>query len=87
MALPSTPDKIAKTRTVSADAILRNQVDLRGYPFRHVSVVARYGFSGGTSPVTEVLMAVEVLQQAGWELVNVSEFSNGRFVHGIVRRR
>ena len=74
---------IIHKRMVSADGILRNRVDLRAYPHRHLAVVAY--FSVGGIGVTEVLAAVEVLEQHGWRLVNVSEFKSNQ-VMGFLRR-
>lgn len=80
-----TSDQIARTRTVTAAAVLENRADLRAYPYRHLAVVARHGVGGNA--VTEVVAAVEVLTRFGWELVNVAEFGASRMVYAFLRRR
>ncbi|MEU8298905.1 transcriptional regulator [Micromonospora sp. NPDC048909] len=77
------PEQIARTRTVTADAVLGNRVDLRGYPYRLLSVVS-HGVGGDR--VTQAIAAAEVLETFGWELVTVSEFGSSRMVYAVLRR-
>ncbi|WBB69353.1 transcriptional regulator [Micromonospora sp. WMMD812] len=85
MAAAETPEQIARTRTVSAEAVLGNRADLRGYPYRLLSVVSQRGMGG--DQVTTAVAAAEVLEAYGWELVTVSEFASSRMVYAILRRR
>ncbi len=68
------PQEIARTRYVIAESVLEGQVDLSGYPFRHLAVIAYPGSRTGIrlAKVTGLLAAVEVLTQWGWVLVNVT---------------
>ncbi|NES16351.1 MULTISPECIES: hypothetical protein [Micromonospora] len=63
------PQQLAQSRTLGADVILRGEVDLRSYPYRHLALVARPAFLA--SGVTQLLEAVEHLSNYGWELVSV----------------
>lgn len=74
-----------RTRTVTAEAILGNRADLRGYPYRLLCVVVQRGIGG--DQVTQAVAAAEVLEAYGWELVTVSEFASSRIVYAILRRR
>ena len=85
MAAPETPEQITRTRTVTAEAILGNRVNLRGYPYRLLCVVAGRGI--GSDQVTQAVAAAEVLEAFGWELVAISEFGSSRMVYAILRRR
>ncbi|MGC5033755.1 transcriptional regulator [Micromonospora sp. DT229] len=85
MAPRETSEDIARTRTVSAGAILGNRADLRGYPYRLLCVVAQHGIGG--DQVTQAVAAAEVLEAYGWELVTVSEFTSNRMVYAVLRRR
>ncbi|NYF57944.1 transcriptional regulator [Micromonospora purpureochromogenes] len=78
-------EQITRTRTVTASAILGNQVDMRAYPYRLLSIVSHHGIGG--DQVTQAVAAAEVLEQFGWELVTVSEFASSRMVYAIMRRR
>ncbi|TYC01197.1 transcriptional regulator [Micromonospora sp. WP24] len=84
MAALETPEHVARTRTVTAEAVLANRVDLRGYPHRLLSVVSHRGIGG--DQITQALAAAEVLESFGWELVTVSEFASSRLVHAVLRR-
>ncbi|MFI7437382.1 hypothetical protein [Micromonospora haikouensis] len=81
---PVTPQQLAQTRVVAADAVLRNEVDFRGYPHRHLAIAARPRLT--SSGVTQLLEAVEYLTHYGWELVNVSSGNSGLF-YAFLRRR
>ncbi|HEY0696294.1 MAG TPA: hypothetical protein VGD43_00610 [Micromonospora sp.] len=78
-----TPERLAQARVVSADSILHNLVDLRGYPHRHLAVTCPPEFGGGR--ISKLLAAVEYLGHFGWELVNVTEVSST--VYAFLRRR
>ena len=60
---------IAQTREVSALDVINGVADLRGYPFRHLGLVAAGGLPMTTQ--TEILVATEILSQWGWHLVSV----------------
>ncbi|MFG1607890.1 transcriptional regulator [Actinoplanes sp. NPDC049265] len=64
------PQEIAQTREVSALALLQGQADLRGYPYRHLGVLADSNLSIPLQ--SAILMAAELLSQYGWELVSVA---------------
>ncbi|TDC38678.1 transcriptional regulator [Micromonospora sp. 15K316] len=85
MATRETPEQVARTRTVTAEAVLTDRADLRGYPHRLLSVVSHRGI--GSDQVTQALAAAEVLESFGWELVTVSEFASSRMVYAVLRRR
>ncbi|WP_229399169.1 hypothetical protein [Micromonospora okii] len=82
---PVTPQQLAQTRLVPADAVLRNEVDFRGYPYHHLAIVGRPRFTG--SGVTELLEAVEYLSYYGWDLVNVTPGGSGQLLYAFLRRR
>lgn len=84
MASRETPEQIARTRTVTADAVLGG-VDLRVYPYRLLTVLSHRGVGG--DQVTQAVAAAEVLERLGWELITVSEFASSRMVYAIMRRR
>ncbi|SCE76397.1 hypothetical protein GA0074696_0698 [Micromonospora purpureochromogenes] len=79
-----TPPQLAQSRSVGADSILRGEVDLRAYPFRHLAVSARPGFMGNS--VTQLMEAVEHLSNYGWELVNVASVTGSHFLYAFLRR-
>lgn len=80
-----TPQQIMRTRTVTAEAVLANRVDLRGYPYRLLSVAVNRGV--GADQVTQALAAAEALEATGWQLVTITEIGSNRTVHAILRRR
>ncbi|MFF3853457.1 hypothetical protein [Micromonospora sp. NPDC002575] len=82
---PVTPQQLAQARVVAADAVLRNEVDFRGYPHRHLAVAARPRLT--SSGVTQLMEAVEYLTHYGWELVNVSAVGNNNLLYAFLRRR
>jgi hypothetical protein len=63
--------QIAQTREVNAAALINGHYDLRGYPFRHLGVVADGSLPMTMPRTTGILIAVEILSQYGWELVSV----------------
>lgn len=75
---------IARTRTVTADAVLANRIDLRSYPYRLLAIHCQSGM--GPERITIAIAAAEVLTGYGWSLVSVSEFGTGRIVYAIMRR-
>jgi hypothetical protein len=81
---PVTAQQLAQTRIVGAEAVLRNEVDFRGYPHRHLAVVARPRL--GNSNTTQLLAAVEHLCRYGWELVNVTTGPGGTLFYAFLRR-
>ncbi|MEH1017008.1 hypothetical protein V6U90_28410 [Micromonospora sp. CPCC 206060] len=79
-----TPERLAQTRVISAEAVLRNEVDLRTYPYRHLAVLAHPGLTG--TGVTELMTAVDYLAHYfGWELVSVTAVNNARGVYAFLR--
>ncbi|MFI7609224.1 hypothetical protein ACIBTV_29495 [Micromonospora sp. NPDC049366] len=82
MAARETPEHIMRTRMVSDEAILTNRVDLRGYPYRLLSVVVSRGV--GAELVTRALMVAEMLEATGWQLVTIVEIGGSRTVHAAV---
>ncbi|WP_262013702.1 transcriptional regulator [Micromonospora sp. Mcm103] len=85
MASRETPEQIARTRTVTTDAVLGGSVDLRVYPYRLLTVLSHRGVGG--DQVTQAVAAAEVLERFGWELITISEFASSRMVYAIMRRR
>ncbi|WP_336205879.1 hypothetical protein [Nonomuraea sp. LPB2021202275-12-8] len=84
-----TPQMIANSHVVYAAAVLAGTADLRGYPHRHLAVLSQI-HAGSAITLTEVLIAVEILQQWGWELVNVASLPNGKVtsqICAVMRRR
>lgn len=72
--------QIAQSREVNATAVINGQCDLRGYPYRHLGVVADASIP--MPRTTAILVAVEILSNYGWELVSVTRpFEN---VHKLV---
>jgi hypothetical protein len=63
--------QIAQTHELNAAALINGQCDLRGYPHRHLGVVAD---SSLPMPLTTgILIAADILSQWGWELVSVTK--------------
>ncbi|MFR9775644.1 transcriptional regulator [Micromonospora sp. MS34] len=83
MAARASLDRIVRSRTVPAHAILGNEVDLRAYPYRLLLVVAH---AASADAVTQTVAAAEVLEAYGRKLVTVSEFGASRVVYAILRR-
>jgi hypothetical protein len=61
---------------VNATAILHNRVDLRGYPYRYLTVRS-LDYRDTVQGVREVMAAAEVLGPHGWDLVTVTELNRG----------
>jgi hypothetical protein len=80
-----TAEVMARTRIVSAEAVLNHTADLRGYPHRHLAILSHRGV--GPERVTYALMAADALDRFGWELLNVAEFGSSKLVHAFLRRR
>lgn len=85
MAVAESPEQIARTRTITAAAILENRADLRTYPHRLLTILSHHGV--GADKVTQAVAAAEVLEQFGWELVTIAEFASSRLVYAVLRRR
>ena len=85
MATRETLEQIARTRTVTADAVLGGSVDLGVYPYRLLTVLSHRGVGG--DQVTQAVAAAEVLDRFGWELSTVSEVASSRMVYAVMRRR
>ncbi|WP_433393143.1 transcriptional regulator [Micromonospora sp. KLBMP9576] len=85
MATRETLEHVVRTRTLTADAVFGNHVDLRAYPYRLLSILSHRGI--GAEQVTRAVAAAEALESLGWELVTVSEFASSRMVYAIMRRR
>ncbi|MCW3816535.1 hypothetical protein ONA91_18995 [Micromonospora sp. DR5-3] len=79
-----TPQQLAKTRTVGADAVLRGEVDLRAYPYRHLALIARPAFLA--SGLTQLMEAVEHLSAYGWELVSIAPVTSNHTLCAVLRR-
>lgn len=63
--------QIAQTREVNAAALINGLVDLRGYPFRYLGVLAESDLP--MPRTTGILIAADILSQWGWELVTVTK--------------
>lgn len=84
MTSPDSPETIARTHQVDAALVLSGRCDLRTYPYRHLAVVAHLGLP--VSKTTGLLAAVEMLDQSGWELVNVTNGASNSLI-GFLRRK
>ncbi|SCL15561.1 hypothetical protein GA0074694_1269 [Micromonospora inyonensis] len=82
---PVTPQQLASSRLVIAESVLRNEVDFRGYPHRHLAVVTRPRMA--SSSITQLLEAVEYLSHFGWELVSVTSATDSRMLYAFLRLR
>lgn len=82
---PVTAQQLAQKRMAPADVVLRNEVDFRGYPYRHLAVASRPRFMD--SGVTQLLEAVEYLSQYGWELVSIASTHGSQLLYAFLRRR
>ncbi|MFI7598882.1 hypothetical protein [Actinoplanes sp. NPDC049681] len=80
-----TPERIAQTFQVSAEAVVSGRFDLGAYPHGHLVVAATRGF--WFERLARVLAATEMLTPAGFELVNTVEFEAGNAVCAVLRRR
>ncbi|WP_433458366.1 transcriptional regulator [Micromonospora sp. CA-248212] len=78
-----TIESVARSRAITAAAVLQQLVDLRAYPHRHLAVAA-YAPGGA---ISQALAAADYLSQMGWELINVTEVGSSRTLHAIMRRR
>ncbi|MEU5907115.1 transcriptional regulator [Micromonospora sp. NPDC047467] len=79
-----TIESVVRTHAISATAVLRQLVDLRAYPHRHLAVVA---YAAGGDSVSQALAAADHLSRLGWELINVTQVGSGRALHAFMRRR
>lgn len=73
-------------RLFHAQALLRNEVNLDGYPFRYVCLSSVGAGMSYNSKLDVVLAAVEVLEPRGWELVSVSHTDGTIDVLATLRR-
>ncbi|MGC4806547.1 hypothetical protein [Micromonospora sp. DT233] len=78
-----TPQQLALKRVISIDSLSRNEVDLRGYPHRHLALASATGLT--RSAVTELMEGVEYLAQFGWELVSIT--AHASVFYAFLRRR
>jgi predicted ATPase len=85
MANLETADMIAKTRRVSAEALLEGRADLSQYPFQLLTVTTLRGM--GVERVAYAASAAEFLMQYGWELVSLGNFTESNVVCAVMRRR
>jgi hypothetical protein len=85
MASSEPPAAMAHMRMIPAEVILGGQVDLRGYPYRHLVIVSQRGV--GPERIMYAVAAAETLDRLGWDLVNVAEFTSSHFVYAFMRRR
>jgi hypothetical protein len=85
MGKPETAEMIARSRFVTAHALFEGRADLNGYPFQILGVVALRGT--GIENLSAALAGAEMLLPYGWELVNVSEFTNSHYACAVMRRR
>lgn len=67
-----------------ASAVLNNQIDLRGYPYRYLSVFSSHRLRGDT--MQQLLAAAEVLSHQGFDLVTIHEMSNSQVYATMCRR-
>ncbi|MGN9811436.1 transcriptional regulator [Micromonospora sp. BQ11] len=79
-----TIETVARTRAVTAAAVLQQQIDLRAYPHRHLAVVA---YAAGGDSISQALAAADHLSYSGWELVNVTQIGSNKTLHAFMRRR
>ena len=80
-----TADQIAKTRRVSAEALLEGRADLTQYPFQLLTVQALRGM--GVERVAYAASAAEFLMGYGWDLVTIGNFTESNVVCAVMRRR
>jgi hypothetical protein len=85
MVKPETAEMIARSRTVTAGALFEGRADLNGYPYQLLGVVQEG--KPGMDHVSLVLAAAEMLLPYGWQLVNVSEFSQNGHACAVMQRR
>ncbi|MEW2427822.1 transcriptional regulator [Micromonospora sp. NPDC047644] len=79
-----TVESVARSRAITAAAVLQQLVDLRAYPHRHLAVVA---YAAGGDNISQALAAADYLSHTGWELVTLTEVGGGRTLLAIMRRR
>jgi hypothetical protein len=79
-----TAEMVARSRMISAQALFEGRADLNGYPFRLLGVYSMR--APGLDNVSMVLAAAETLMQYGWELVNISKFTEMSSACAIMRR-
>jgi hypothetical protein len=77
-----TAETIANLRTVTAAAVLENRADLRSYPYRYLAIHS-YSMMRGQG-VRAVMAAAEMVEQWGWQLVNIME--TDKQIYGFMRR-
>jgi predicted ATPase len=80
-----TADQIAKTRRVSAEALMEGRADLSQYPFQLLTIQTLRGT--GVERVAYAASAAEFLMQYGWDLVNIGGFTESNVVCAVMRRR
>jgi hypothetical protein len=75
-------DMLARSRLVTAQAVLEGRADMRAYPFRYLAVHGHVHVGGDR--VSALLAAVEVVEKWGWELVTFLEYDKS--VYAFMRR-
>jgi hypothetical protein len=68
---------LASQRQVTAQALLENRADLRGYPHRYLAVHS-YTLLRGEG-MRAVMAAVELLDGYGWALVTITQVDNNLY--------
>ncbi|MET8043738.1 transcriptional regulator [Micromonospora sp. NPDC005215] len=79
-----TIESVTRYRAITAAAILRQLVDLRAYPHRHLAVVV---YATGGDSISQALAAADQLSHTGWELINVTPVGSSSKLHAFMRRR
>jgi hypothetical protein len=77
MSQVETAQMIAGQRTVTAQALLENRADLRGYPYRYLAIHS-YTLLRGEG-IRILMAAIELLENYGWTLVTVTHVDNNLY--------
>lgn len=82
-------DSTVHSRTITAEILLSGRLDLasffNAYPHRYLAVSCQTNL--GPDRVSYAITAAEILDRYGWDLVSLSEFTAGRVVYALLRRR
>jgi len=68
---------LANQRVVTAQGLLENRVDLRGYPHRYIAVHSYTLLRGEGLRV--LMAAIELLESYNWALITVTQVDNNLY--------
>jgi hypothetical protein len=78
--------RIAENLTVPVKKVLDGEFDSASYPYQHLAVQERANLGVPETLVPRLMVAVEILGRAGWELVCMTQVGDRSLVAALRRR-